>query len=783
MRFYVLAALTAVVMAVFSPAMSQAAAGPSVREVVEFTSIVLPHAHDAEAMRRQTSPDGKRAFIVTRKANVMADVNHYEILVLNLAPNRLAERRPASPEVVYSLDPVTDNSAAYPALPQVQWADDRTLVFLAKVNDDLFQVYQLDLPTRKVVQLTDSPTPVVSFAVSRDMKRLVYAAQVPNPPMKEGMRSIVVGNQSFWSVMFGQQYLGSQARKYRFYVADVGSGQSPRPLGPAFFEANSGFPEANISPDGRWAVLPKYERERTLAWSRQYPTLAERVKDSGPALQRDPLGYFSGTTAFTARRMVAWRLDDAREQTIVDAPDDSGMAGGQFRRDKVWDASGQSLVLAGTYLPIADGSNGPNGPAAAKVSPASHVIEYWPDTGRWRIVAKLNGQLQSAVGVADRLEIIDGEKPRQFQRTEGGGWQEVSPVPLALKSTWRLDVKESLNEPPDAVAVGPKGETVRLTTLNPQFDPKTWGTMETYAWRDAKGRPWQGGLMTPNEVAPGKRLPLVIQSYSYDPENFYLDGPNSLLRGGKSAFPGRAFVREGILVLAMFTRPTLGVARDTVDQLRLFNEGVRGAVDALVKAGRVDPDRVGIIGWSTTGERVLNLLTFSDLPVRAATMADGDANTVFSYTLTYGRSDATWAHKEVLNHGLLGHANQAGWVSADPSMNTACVKTALRIETYGRLVKNNWDIYALLRRQYKPVEMVVFPDGTHVLSTPSERMVSLQGNVDWFNFWLKGEKRAVPLLATETAASLQSQYDAWQQMARLKQADDKRPRCTLKSLG
>ena len=165
------------------------------------------------------------------------------------------------------------------------------------------------------------------------------------------------------------------------------------------------------------------------------------------------------------------------------------------------------------------------------------------------------------------------------------------------------------------------------------------------------------------------------------------------------------------------------------------------------------------------------------------TIADGDANTLFSYTLTYGRSDSTWAHKENLNHGLLNSANQANWVGADPSLNTACIKTALRIETYGRLVKNNWDIYALLRRQFKPVEMVVFPGGTHVLSTPSERMTSLQGNVDWFKFWLKDERRSALLLSSETPASLKAQYDAWQQMAELKRADDSRPRCTLKTLG
>ena len=101
----------------------------------------------------------------------------------------------------------------------------------------------------------------------------------------------------------------------------------------------------------------------------------------------------------------------------------------------------------------------------------------------------------------------------------------------------------------------------------------------------------------------------------------------------------------------------------------------------------------------------------------------------------------------------------------------------MRIEAYGSNVQNNWDIYALLRRQYKPVEMVVFPQGAHALSRPSERMISLQGNVDWYRFWLKGEERSELVLAKETAAALRDQYARWNQMVPLKRAVDAKPGC------
>jgi dipeptidyl aminopeptidase/acylaminoacyl peptidase len=774
MRLYLLAVVSSLVMAAFSPATANTVVGPSVRDVVEFRTIVWPIAHDAEGMRQQTSPDGSRGFIVTRRANVKSDANRYEILMLDLSPARLTERRPAAPEVVFAFDAEHDNESGYPALAQVRWANERTLVFRAKVKDSIFQIYSLDLPSRKVVQLTNAATSIESFAASRDLKRVVYLAQAPNPPMRDGARSIVVGTQWFRAALYGQQDPRQQNRKYRFWVQDVGPANTPRPLGDPFLQANAGLPAADISPDGRWAILPRYERDRTAEWSRKYPIVRELADEFGPALRRDPLGYFTGPMAYTARRMVAWRLTDAREQAILDAPDDCLPGGLQSRRDRVWQSAGRSVILAGTHLPLIKGS---------KVSVASHVVEYWPDSGRLAIVARLNGRLESAVGVGDELEVGDGGKLRQFRRVDGVGWQEAAPMALPSKSAWTLRVKESANEPPDAFAEGPAGQSVRLTTLNPHFDTRTWGAMTTYTWRDAQGRQWHGGLMTPADAIPGKPLPLVIEAYNYFPENFYIAGSNGAKRAATSAFPGRALLREGVLVLAMPVHTKRVPFKDDADQNRLFNEGVRGAVNALVRAGRADPNRVGIIGWSMSGEKVLNLITFSDLPIRAATIADGDSNTLFSYTLTYGFTDYTWGHKETVNHGIPARQNLSAWVRTDPSLNTECIRSALRIETYGVPVHNHWDIYALLRRQYKAADMILIPGGSHGLSTPSERMISLQGNVDWFNFWLKGEKRRGELLATETEASLRAQYEAWDQMAGLKQADDRLPRCSLTSVG
>jgi dienelactone hydrolase len=771
MRFFKFLATFASPLLLLCAEGSHAQTGPTVREVVEFRRILQPASPGVDEFRRQLSPDGARAFIVTRKADVASDRNRYEIQLLHLAPDRLAERRVPAPEVVFSADVSEDGNAALPAVDDVRWWDDRSLVFMARLNDGLYQVYRLDLPKRELTQLTRETNPIVSFAASRDMRRLVYAVQVPNPPFKDGARSLVVGNQSFWSVKFGQQQISAQLRKYRYFVADVGSTLPPRPLGEPFGEGNGAVPNVDISPDGRWALLPRYEPERTLAWAGRYPLLADVISRYGSGRSRDPLGYFSSANNFKARRMVAWQLDEGKEQSILDAPDDALPSGGQDRPDRLWQGGGTSVVLAGTHLPVA---------ASGKQPLASHVIEYWPDAKRWEVIARLAGRLGKILALSDGFALTDGNRRRQFQRVVGGGWREIAGGPAPSvdgQGGWAFQVAEGLNEPPDVTAVA-NGQVVRLTTLNPQFDANTWGDMKPYAWRDAQGRTWNGGLMTPGNPGRRGRMPLVIQTYGFSPNRFYLDGPNRAI-GATSAFAGRAFAREGVLVLALPLRPVGEKFTDDQRKLRMFNEGVRSAIASLVKAGRVDPKRVGIIGWSSTGEAVLNLLTFSKLQIRAATIADGDENSLFSYTVTYGFMDVTWQHKEGINQGVPYGAELQKWISNDPALHTDCVRSALRIESYGQSVKNNWDLYALLRRQYKPVEMIAMPAGGHALMTPSERMTSLQGNVDWYRFWLKGERRNAPAFPQEADAALRVQYDAWQQMEALKAADDARPRCNV----
>jgi dipeptidyl aminopeptidase/acylaminoacyl peptidase len=743
--------------------------GPTVRDVVEFKRIIQPYNQNEDALPEQVSPNGKRAFIVTRQADVGSDINRYEILLFDMTPDQLATRGDARPVTIFSVAVANDHGAFPAAVQDVQWHGDATLVMLARLKDGSPQVYSLDIPTREVVQLTHEADPILSYSASTDLQRVVYSVQVPNPPLKAGQRAVVVGRQSFWGVKFGQTDMSQQDYVYQYFVTDTASSRT-RPLGPAFPEQSPARPIVSISPDGRWALLPRWEPGRLAAWAHDYPEIAELSRTYGFSRQHDPLGYFSSPISYVPRHMVAWHLDDATQKAILDAPDDALPGYPQIRADRVWQGTGESVVLAGTYLPLVLGR---------QESTSSHVIEYWPQTGRWADIATLHDQAAEAHALPGGFMVMDGKARREFKRRADGGWSESTNAAFertGASPSWTLHIAQGLNQPPDLYARGPAGESKRLTALNPQFDAATWGAMEPYAWHDAKGQEWAGGLMAGADMDPHAKYPLLIQTYGFSPDRFFLDGTN-LAEGATSAFAGRAFLREGILVLQLPLRPVGGVKPTARSRQEYVNDGVRGAIDALVKEGRVDPAKVGIMGWSATGQSVLNLVTFNDLAVRAATVADGDSNTTFLLTLAYGRSDGMLKNLVDSNEGPPFGETMPKWVRNDPSLHTDCIHAALRIETYGPAVLGNWDVYALLRQQYKPVEMIVVPNGEHSLSIPSDRMVSLQGNVDWYAFWLAGKDRKVPMLASETAESLATQYENWRQMEAMKTADDARPRC------
>jgi hypothetical protein len=109
----------------------------------------------------------------------------------------------------------------------------------------------------------------------------------------------------------------------------------------------------------------------------------------------------------------------------------------------------------------------------------------------------------------------------------------------------------------------------------------------------------------------------------------------------------------------------------------------------------------------------------------------------------------------------------ASWLKNAPDFNLTKVNTPVRMEANQRIsLFFVWEWFAGLSRLGKPVELTYKPDAGHVLVRPGDRLVSQEGNVDWFSFWLKGEENSDPAKA--------EQYARWRELRKLQEENDRK---------
>jgi hypothetical protein len=105
------------------------------------------------------------------------------------------------------------------------------------------------------------------------------------------------------------------------------------------------------------------------------------------------------------------------------------------------------------------------------------------------------------------------------------------------------------------------------------------------------------------------------------------------------------------------------------------------------------------------------------------------------------------------------------WEARSPGFNLSRVRTPLRIVAPHRSsVLSEWEWFAGLSLLGKPVEMIAIEDGVHVLQRPRDRMISQEGNVDWFDFWLNGHEDPDPTKS--------EQYARWRNLRKLQEANE-----------
>jgi dipeptidyl aminopeptidase/acylaminoacyl peptidase len=716
-----------------------AAAGPSgrrpvtVADAIGMTKLGDPDyvaGGDPRNGIAQFSPDESKFVVVLRKGDLKQNTNAYSVWLWHTDG---LDRSPFPARLLTML-----SSSNRPAIRDIQWlSDNETIVFLGERPGDTQQVYTLNTRTKLLLKITQWPSSLLSYSVTADGTAIAFVAEPPRKHVwdKSTTRDgFIVGKSEQLSSIITGFRGGVSADSPRLYYQP--RGQCPEPLRTNGRIDTLGS-KLSLSPDGRYLLLSPRLAEIPELW-KEYSDSSVRTQVTqtrGPG------------EASWLERVELIDTKTRRDSILLNSP-----LHGVTWSKVIWAADSKSVIISDVYLPL-DGTTGEsrelrksNRFSVEVDVPSGKITEI---SRNYTKLVRWDARSDSLVFDAEPSDARGQSGSKVYFRKRGTNWQQVV-LSQEEKQKMAPDIllQEDMNSPP--VLVAASSATQRkwlLLDLNPQFRQLKFGKEEAVHWKAGEGEEFRGGLYYPVDYVPGERYPLVIQTHGFDPGRFWIDGPWT------TAFAAQPLAGKDIMVLQADENYEDHNSPKEVDREVARLES---AIDYLDGRGLIERQRVGIIGFSRTCLFVKYALTHSKYDFAAASVTDGMDGGYFQYLLL--SSQSAWNHiNEGINGGMPWGEGMESWMRRSPGFNVDKVRTPLRIMAENLpVLLGEWEWHAALVRLGKPVEMVVTKDADHILQKPWQRMVSQQGNVDWFAFWLKDQEDPDPAKA--------AQYIRWRSM-------------------
>lgn len=687
----------------------------TVRDSIEMTRIVnpkfVPRAFGGSPAAPKWSTDRRHFFVITMKGNLERNINVYTLLLFDATAVEEALSAAQIPDAARGL-PVAQfaTSSTKPGIDDAHWLPGSGhLAFIGRAEDGTGQVYSYDLTTRALSKWTSSPHDVVRFDLSIARGRLVFATEELWETPEEDKTGYVVNSEN---AVYLQR---SIRRTATHYYAKKLSESAARQLPMAPTLNVFGSRQIYLSPDGRTAVTAITLRRYPAAWigyrfvREQVDAGTLRSTSNGNLIFSSYLGPGDSISQFHL-----FDLDAVTARPLLDAPTFiPGVEAVYYDgAEAKWSADGRSVVLANTLLPL-------------NIRGSQKSVPREPE----------------ARGVEVDFKTLNAVLARQDTRAK-----------TLRAERFSVRIAQDMNSPPEVQVVDASGRRTRmLTDLNPQFRALEMGGVRVFEWTDRHGRPMTAGLVTPSRFDETRRYPLVIQLGRFHRGDFVVDGVGMF---GTTAFASRALAGRDMLVVEPASLRPLPAVPGQYER-QMIVELIEDLIDALDRAGRIDPMKVGVIGFSRTGMYAQLAAAFSKRPLAAVTVADSVAATPFCYAREYGLPAPSMMQFE--DNWQMGApfwgSGVSQWIERSDLFHLDRITAAVRYETNGEKVPCYWEAFAILSRMHRPVEMIHLPLGDHLLVTPATRYTSQEGNVDWFDFWLNGREDA--------AESKKEQYERW----------------------
>ena len=304
---------------------------------------------------------------------------------------------------------------------------------------------------------------------------------------------------------------------------------------------------------------------------------------------------------------------------------------------------------------------------------------------------------------------------------------------LSKGGKFAAGVRDTHNSPPEVFA-GPIGQSRQLTNNNAGLQAN-WGKAESIEWNH-EGVNIQGWLVPPAKVEPGKKYPMVMLIHG---------GPSSVTTSEWPASSGmsRAIVASlsvrGYYVLLPNPRGSYGQGEDfTRANVKDFGGGdLRddlAGVDAAIKKYPIDPNRLGVTGWSYGGFMTMWTVTQTNR-FRAAVAGAGIAN----WQSYYGQNLIDqWM---IPFFGASVYDDPAVYEKCSPIRFIKNVKTPTLVIVGERDAEcpasQSYEFWHALKTLGVPTKLIIYPGEGHMFIEPKHQADRLEETVGWFDKYLK----------------------------------------------
>ena len=428
-------------------------------------------------------------------------------------------------------------------------------------------------------------------------------------------------------------------------------------------------------------------------------------------------------------RLYTMALDGAAPRALFEPPARMQLAVPR------WSPDGKAIAFIGGLMSD-EGFTGGDiytiaaaGGAPQNRTPGSKASPSWM---AWLSPGKL--LFTESVGGAGAISTLDLASRARGDALEGRSGRPRRRQ-LSRISPWRATVLPR----PSSGRVGPKrrkcGRALwarggRLTTGNAALKP-AWGEARSIAWKN-EGFDVQGWLLYPQAYDPARRYPMVVSVHG---------GPAGVK---KAAWPSRFFEMaelsgHGYFVFFPNPRGSYGQGEAFVQaNVKDFGGGdlrdILAGVDEIVKTLPVDPQRVGITGWSYGGYMSMCAVTQTDR-FRAAVAGAGIAN----WQSYYGENSIDrWM---IPYFGASVYDDPAVYAKSSPITFIKRVKTPSLVlvgERDGECpAPQSYEFWHALRTLGVDTQLVVYAGEGHMFQDPEHQHDATRRALAWFDRYLK----------------------------------------------